>query len=267
VPYDRARRYTFREDYLPAPFMAVSLRNGDSMSILDMEPRGNTVTQEGLIDERFAFGAFGANEHRDGGFEIGYWLPGTTAAIASAGGRGGGYFANTAAPTQVLQPGPPDKTAFVWNRRYHPVKDGFTQSYRLGFRLGSRESFPDLIRNSYRWAWQVLKPSVNWHDMEVVRRSLADQLSSQVFTIEGRTGLPFIVSSVTGKVWATNPDPNFFWRATMGFVGKNIEAADLLLREAERDPSERDKKMRQQGLDTIATFIRTVPMSPPISTA
>jgi hypothetical protein len=100
----------------------------------------------------------------------------------------------------------------------------------------------------------------------VVRRSLVDQLSSQVYTIEGRTGLPFIVSTVTGKVFSTNPDPNFFWRATMGFVGKNLEAADQLLRESDRDPSARGQKMRQQGLDTIATFIRLVPMSPPVST-
>jgi hypothetical protein len=100
----------------------------------------------------------------------------------------------------------------------------------------------------------------------VVRRSLIDQLSSQVFTIEGRTGLPFIVSTVTGQVWDRNQDPAFYWRATMGFVGKNIEAADQLLRESERDATERGKKMRQQGLDIIATFIHTVPMNPPTCT-
>jgi hypothetical protein len=52
----------------------------------------------------------------------------------------------------------------------------------------------------------------------------------------------------------------------MGFVGKNIEAADMLLCESERDPSARGQKMRQQALDVISTFIRTVPMSPPIAT-
>jgi hypothetical protein len=203
---------------------------------------------------------------------MGFWMPGTTAAIAATGGRGaagGGYFGTNGGrgqAAQPLQPGPPQPVALTWTRRYNPVKQGFTQSYQLGFRFGSRESFPGLIRDSYRWAWQVLKPAVNWQDMDVVRQSLSDQLSSQVYTIEGRTGLPFIVSSVTGKVFSTNPDPNFFWRATMGFVGKNVEAADDLLRESDHDPSPRGQKMRQQGLDIIATFIRTVPMSPPVST-
>jgi hypothetical protein len=267
IPYDRARRFSFREDCLPAPLMAVSLHSGDSLTILNMAPKGNTVTQEGTVDERFLFGAFGASETADGGFEIGYCLPGTTASIPAARG-GGGYFGDDtrAQALQALKPGPPQVVQLTWNRRYHPVREGFAQSYQLGFRFAVRESFPDLIRNGYRWAWQVLRPAVNWHDMEVVRRSLADQLSSQVYTIEGRTGVPFIVSSVTGQVWATNKDPNFFWRATMGFVGKNIEAADMLLRESDRDPSPRGQKMRQQGLDIIATFIRTVPMSPPIAT-
>ena len=273
VAYDRARRYSFREDYLPAPLFAVSLRNGDSLTILDQAPQGHTTTQEATVDERFSFGGFGADETADGGFEMGYWLPGTTVAVGAPGGRGaaggGGYFGTTGGrgqTPQTPQPGPPQPVQLTWTRRYNPVKEGFTQSYQLGFRFGSRESFPDLIRNSYRWAWQVLKPAVNWQDMEVVRRSLVDQLSSQVYTIEGRTGLPFIVSTVTGKVFSTNPDPNFFWRATMGFVGKNLEAADQLLRESDRDPSARGQKMRQQGLDTIATFIRLVPMSPPVST-
>ena len=54
--YDRARRYSFREDYLPAPLFGVSLRNGDSLTILDQAPQGHTTTQEATIDERFSFG-------------------------------------------------------------------------------------------------------------------------------------------------------------------------------------------------------------------
>jgi hypothetical protein len=267
--YDQARRYSFREDYLPAPLLGMSLRNGDSVTVLDAAPQAHSITQEGPIDEHFSFGGFGANETTAGGIELGFWMPGTTAAISGGRGAGVGFFGADGGRGQAApppQPGPAQPVQFTWNRRYNPVQDGFMQTYQLGFRFASRESFPDLVRNAYRWAWQVLKPALNWHDMEVVRNSLAGQLSSQVYTIEGRTGLPFIVSSVTGKVFSTNPDPSFFWRATMGFVGKNIEAADQLLRESDRDHTARGQKMRQQGLDIIATFIRTVPMSPPVST-
>jgi hypothetical protein len=267
---DKARRFSFREDYLPAPLMGVSIRNGDSMTLLDLAPKGNTVTKEGTIDERFGFGAFQANEIADGSFEIGYYFPGTTTSVRSErsnqGGGGGGYFGGQTQTAQPTQPGPPETFQTTWTYRCHPVKEGFTHSYQLGFRFATHESFPDLIRNSYRWAWQVLKPAVFWHDIEIVRRSLADQLSSQVYTIDGRTGLPFIVSSKTGVVFTNKTDSAFYWRATMGFVGKNIEAADMLLYESERDQSARGQKMRQQALDVIATFIRTVPMSPPIAT-
>ena len=271
VTYDKARRFSFREDYFPAPFMGVFMHNGETMTMLDMMPKGNSVTREGTIDERFGFGAFGANETADGGFQIGYCFPGTTTSVSTTrtsggGGGGGGFFGAQGQAAQPLQAGPPETFQITWNRRCHPVKEGFSHSYQIGFRFATHESFPDLIRNSYRWAWQVLKPAVNWQDIDVVRRSLADQLSSQVYTIEGRTGLPFIVSTVTGKVFSNNNDSAFYWRATMGFVGKNIEAADMLLCESERDQSARGQKMRQQALDVIATFIRTVPMSPPIAT-
>ncbi|MEO8594013.1 MAG: hypothetical protein ABI759_11890 [Candidatus Solibacter sp.] len=264
--YDRARRFSFREDQLPSPMLAVSMRNGDSLTILDAAPRGHTVTQEGTLDARYSFGAFGANETAAGGIEVGFWMPGTTVSVATAGRvPGKKYFPENGGSESVLAPmaGPPQPVPFEAKRRYNPVRKGFTQSYQLAFRFATRESFPDLIRNSHRWSWGVLKPAANLQDLAVVRRSLADQLSSQVYSIQGRTGIPFIVSSVTGNVWSNNPDPNFFWRATMGFVGKNIEAADDLLREAERDPGERGRKMRRQGLNIIATFIKNVPMSPP----
>jgi hypothetical protein len=276
---DAVRRFSIREDFLPAPLFGMSLKNGDSLTVLDAAPRGNTTTAESsggaevMIDPRFAFAGLGANQSSDGGIEIGYWLPGTTSEFSRGGfggfgRRGGGAGASTNNPAAITQ-APLVQTTnspMQWRLRYNPVKDGFTQSYQVVFRFGTRESFPDLTRDAYRWAWQVLKPALNWQDIEVVRRSLIDQLSSQVFTIEGRTGLPFIVSTVTGQVWDRNQDPAFYWRATMGFVGKNIEAADQLLRESERDSTERGHKMRQQGLDIIATFIRTVPMNPPTCT-
>jgi hypothetical protein len=48
----------------------------------------------------------------------------------------------------------------------------------------------------------------------------------------------------------------------MGFVGKNIECADELLREGDRDPTGRGQKMRQTGLAIIASLIQALPTVP-----
>ncbi len=50
--------------------------------------------------------------------------------------------------------------------------------------------------------------------------------------------------------------------AEMGFVAKNIECADQLLREGDRDPSERGQKMRATGLAIISSMIRALPTVP-----
>ncbi len=48
----------------------------------------------------------------------------------------------------------------------------------------------------------------------------------------------------------------------MGFVGKNIECADQLLREGDRDNTERGQKMRQTGLAIISSLIQALPTVP-----
>jgi hypothetical protein len=48
----------------------------------------------------------------------------------------------------------------------------------------------------------------------------------------------------------------------MSFCGKNIEAADQLLIEGDRDKTDRGQRMRKLGLAIIDSFVRIVPMSP-----
>lgn len=54
------------------------------------------------------------------------------------------------------------------------------------------------------------------------------------------------------------------WTMTaMGFIGKNFEGADLLLREAGRDKTERGQKMHKQGSEIIMSMIKalnTIPL-------
>lgn len=292
--FDKAKIFTMREDYLPAPLFGMTLPNGNTFTLLDMDPNGNSTfaeTQEGLnagvmIDERFAVGAFGSNETKEGGIEIGFWLPNTTAlfprerrGMPGMGMQSAGQ-PNTLEMERVGKKGGPDMSRLqirrqqqdqgpanlVWCRRYNPVKDGFTQEYQIAFRYAKVESFPEYTKNAYRWAWDVLKPALYWHDIEVVRKSLIDQLSSLVTYIDGRAGLPYQVYTKSGKVWNHPTDPNFWWRCPMGFVGKIVEAADELLREGDRDKTERGQKMRQQGLDIISTCLRLVDMKNPTCT-
>ena len=238
-----ARRYGMREDWLAAPLFAMSFRDGNSVAVLDPAPHGETTAAEShsqsdtvMIDERYQFGALGANEAENGGVEFGFWLPGS-----------------------VVEAGRGAASAPVWRRRYHPLKDGLAQNYQVEFRLARDGTFAHMTRNTWRWAWDTLRPQPAPADVELIRRTLLDQLAGRVMTIEGRTGIPYLEDSRTGK-FQERMDAT---RAAMGFCAKNIEAADQFLREADRDPSARGKHMRELGLAIIDTFIRILPMSPP----
>ena len=236
-----ARRFLMREDILPAPLFALSFNNGASVAVLDPSPRGDTTLEETrlakpvLTDARLQFGALGAWQADDGPIEFGFWFPGTTSSYA--GGRGG-----PAGPR--------------WMRRYHPITQGVAHSYQVSFRFGQNESFRDVTRNTWRWAWNTLNPAVTYIDVEQMRRVLTDHLVAQAATIDGRTAIPFVLNTVSDQL-------QWNWTmVAMGFVGKNIECADQLLREGDRDKTERGQKMRQTGLAIISSLIQALPTVP-----
>jgi hypothetical protein len=237
-----ARRLLLREDILSAPLFALSFSNGASVSVLDPAPRGDTTEEETrlekpvLTDDRLRFGALGAWQNQAGAVEFGFRYPGTTDSI---GGRG-----TTASVRRVI-------------RRYHPIKQGVAHSYSVSFRFGENESFRDVTKNSWRWAWNKLNPPVNYIDVEEMRRVLIDHLEAQANTIDGRTAIPFAVLSIP-----TNQVQWNYTMVAMGFVGKNIECADQLLREGDRDKSERGQKMRKTGLSIISSLIQALPTVP-----
>ena len=172
------------------------------MAILDPSPRGDStfqetkLTQAVMTDARFQFGALGAWQRGNSPLEFGFWFPGTI---------NGAYMG-----------GPPDATERTV-RRYHPIAEGVTHTYEVSFRFGGDESFREMTRNAWRWAWDTLKPPVYYIDVEQMRRVLTDHLEWQAATIDGRTAIPFVMSTVTEKL-------QWNWTmAAMGFVGKNIE--------------------------------------------
>src|SRR5690606_31773667 len=143
-----------------------------------------------------------------------------------------------------------------WFRRYHPIAPEVSHRYEVRFRFGANESFPDMTRNTWRWAWQTLAPAVPPINVEQMRRVLLDHLVAQAVTIEGRTGIPFVRSTVTDQ-WQWN------WSMiAMGFVGKTLECADQLLREGDRDKTARGRRMRETGLAIISSLIKALPDVP-----
>ncbi len=237
-----ARRFFMREDILPAPLFALSFSNGCSVTILDPSPRGESTVEETkfskdvMTDARFQFGALGVWQVDENPIEFGFQFPGTTSM----------YAFGSNAPTKPR-----------WIRRFHPISQGVVHSYDVKFRFGINEPFRDLTRNAWRWAWSTLKPAITTIDVELVRRVLIDHLAAQAATIDGRTAIPFAVAT-----FDTNKLQWNWTMAAMGFVSKNIECADQLLREGDRDSTERGQKMRRIGLSIISSMIHALPTVP-----
>jgi len=244
----KAGRYQIREDGFPLPVYGLHFRDGTSVAVLDPSPNGATTAADShdargitMIDKRFQFGALGEHETPDERIELGYWFPGSMAPPPVSG------------PSTAPRPNEPG------GRRYHPFQDGFTQQYRLEFRFGRDETFHDFYTHAWRWGWSALHPELEHYDMAMMQRILADQLTSTIRTVDGRTALPFWYYSTTGKIG----DQLWFWNAIMGFVGKNIEGAALLLQQAEGDNSPRGQRQRKLALAIIDTFVREVKVAPP----
>ncbi len=234
----QSRRFIMREDMLPAPLFALSFKNGSSVAILNPSPKDESTFEETrltkaiMTDSRFRFGSLGAWQSDEKPVEFGFTFPGVTTSY----GRG------TDTPPPVR-----------WIRRFHPVTEETEHQYEISFRFGKNESFPDVIRHTWRWAWNTLDPKTSYTDVEQMRHLLIDQLASQVTTIDGRTGIPFVMSTQDTALRQWN-----WTMIAMGFVGKNLEGADLLLREAERDKTERGNRMHKMGSDIIMSMIRAL---------
>jgi hypothetical protein len=237
-----AKRLLVREDMLPAPLFALSFPHGASVAMCDPSPRGESTVEETrlakdvMIDERFQFGALGAWQSEGRPIEFGFSFPGTVSL----------YAGNPNAPAKPR-----------WIQRFHPITQGIVHRYEVKFRFGLNESFRDVTRNSWRWTWNTLQPGIAPLDIEEVRRVLIDHMAAQANTIDGRTAIPFAVAT-----FDTNQTQ---WNATMaamGFVSKNIECADQLLREGDRDSTARGQRMRRLGLSIISSMITALSKVP-----
>jgi hypothetical protein len=240
-----------REDAFTMPIFGFSFRDGRSLAVFDPSPDGGTVIADtqaargaAVIEERMRLGAMGAYQNADGGVEVAYCYPGST----------------MAAP------------------RYHPYRDGLTQSYRLAYRFGEGETFHDFYRNAWRWGWNLYAPKPDHYDLLVVQRTLADHLTSLIEVRPEWSGLPFMRSAIDGKVrvesspagchtpvqYCNEQPGEYRWsRAIMGFVGKNLESASEIIYDSYEDNSARGEEHRQKATRVIDSFVKKVKVDPP----
>ncbi len=229
-----------REDRLPAPMVGIRFMEGSALTVLDPAPKGYTTRADShdtevhtMLDERFQFGAIGADLDA-GHHSQGFWFPGAEGEVT--------YRGNTYPGGQLHE----------WRRRYHPIRDGLIQRYQVRFRFTKAESFPNYLKEAWRWAYSTLKPPVDFEDILQVRRSIVDVLASQVELHGDRAGIPNSIPAV--PVSDRKPDV----KAIMGFTGKNLESAEYLLADAEIDSDKsRAQHDRKLGLAIFASFYKT----------
>ena len=235
-----------REDRLPAPLFGIRFPDSSSLTVLDPTPNGATTKADShdteaqtLVDDRFLFGAVGAHL-ADGHHEQGFWFPGTEGEVT--------YKGNTYPGGQL----------HLWRRRYHPIRDGFSQTYRVVFRVSRDDSFPGYMQAAWRWAYGQLNPPIHWRNLPALEEGLVDALASQVETKGALAGIPNFVAATPDETRAPAR------RACMGFTGKQLETAELLLASAQRDEdAKRSAKDRELGLRLIQSFL-ALRMDPPI---
>jgi hypothetical protein len=235
-----------REDRLTAPVFALRYPDGGWIAVLDPAPDGATVAADGVVedggeslcDEHMRFLSLGGRLVRPSLLELLACYPGT---------EGEHTYSSGGLPLQQLR---------AWRRRYHPLRDGFVQQYRVGFAAGSAGTFPAFRDDVWRLAWSILAPAVAPADMTAVVGQSADVLASQVTARHGITGVRLESDAViTGRDGLDDS-------AVMGFVGANTDAAYALLRVGDSTSGAAGRRHRELGESILDSFAR-LPMSPP----
>jgi hypothetical protein len=230
-----------REDRAAAPLFAVRGGSGRWLAVLHDSPEGASVTADGavedggdiLIDERLRFASLGGVAHASR-LDIGVAYPGTEGEYTYSCGD------------------LPLKQLAGWRWRFHPLRDGLVQHYRVRIRLGTSDDWPAFYRDTWRWAWGVLRPQVSPVDADVVLAACGAVLAGQVCGHTPVQGIPLEVDAVSDDRTGLRAE------AIMGFVGANTDAAYLLLRLSEADAGIGYEKLGRAIVDSF-TCLRLDP--------
>jgi hypothetical protein len=257
--------FLVREDRLPIPMTAMRWPNGYTITVLNASPTAITTLEDSedfrqvdgakeqqktpawLADEQFSFGSILA-AHRYGNAQLGFAYPGSEAPVT--------YRGNTYPDVGITEQRP----------RFWPLRKGRTHEMTYLFRFTKTPDFPTLMRESWRWAWQQLRPATDHYDLSVAQQALVAQLSSQV---EERTlsdgsrltGIPNWRPAVAADTRPRDP------YCIMGFTGKALETAEFLLWAADNlkgnVPDDTLAAYRRKGEGLFNNFARRVKLSPP----
>jgi hypothetical protein len=296
----RAKRFTLREDTLAAPVFALTRNDGNWLAVMDMAPRGDTIAADGrgggaLIDERILVGVLGGREMTGaggGGVELGFWMPGSLPAVV--GGRGGAGGARLRYH--------PVKTGFSQSYQVgfrFDKSPTFRETQRDAWRWAWDNLKPKVQTVDLDVARKVMMDHLSDHVVtsgEFVgvpflidavtgfpgsyhtpaKRQADGRPPASALQNRNGGGRPWNELSAEeskdfvawAKTLGIEADPQAtelgLWMKVMsGFTSKAIETADQLLLEADRDPSPRGQKMRQQGLAIINCWVTKVSFGPP----
>jgi hypothetical protein len=290
----RAKRLSIREDYLSAPVFALSLRDGSWAAVMDTAPRGDTTQAETtapaatpVIDGRLQFGALGARERSEGGVEFGFWLPGTTDEFS-----GGGFGAGRGTPPAPVVRRRCHPVSDGFSHTYDVA-------FRFGRSASFRDMERDAWRWAWRTLKPAVTPVDVDVVRRTLVDHLADRVltvegrAGIPFVIDAVSGKPGsfrpalmrmsrpggaagppavggfdpVELAAWAKTVGVDMDPKaaeleLWTKIIIGFCGKNVEVADQLLLEGDRDPGPRGQRLRALGQTILDSLVRIVPMSP-----
>jgi hypothetical protein len=294
----RAKQFSLREDTLAAPIFGISAKDGHWAAILDPAPRGDTIAADGrgggaLVDERILVGVLGARELTTGGIELAFSFPGSSSAAAGRGGPGGGGgrlrfhpvkagFSHTYQVAFRFAQSPSyrefqrDAWRWAWstlNPKVQTVDLDVARKVMLDHLSDHVVTSGDFVGVPFIIDAVTGFPG-SYHT--TVKRNPDGRPPASALQNRTGGGRPWnelnAEESQAFVAWAKTlgieADPlatelGLWMKVMSGFTSKGLETADQLLLEADRDPSPRGQKMRQQGLAIINTWITKVSLGPP----
>ncbi|KAK2810407.1 hypothetical protein FQN50_002896 [Emmonsiellopsis sp. PD_5] len=194
--------FYFREMRLPLPFIMMhDSDSGQHLSLAhqDASPASPVDEPNGSwwVDEGITYAAIGAQR-----------VPSTKLAIVYPGVEGEKNYINAAVP---------------WVYRSHPVTNGFTHSYSFRINAAPSADFSLAVRQSWRYHYDMVNPEIASVPVKDVYRASVDLLAFYGTDYNGWPGFPFSCNLPNGDVREIT--------FQMGFVGQQLPAAHLLLRD------------------------------------
>ena len=240
--WQRGRAFTvlIREDRMPAPMAAFYVPDGVHLTCFDAAPSGATMVADSrdtegqtLVLDGMRLNSLGFEGDDDG----------LRAVFCAPANEGEVTYSGTTFPLGQLR---------AWRRRYQVLRAGATVSCAVGLRLSHEADFPACAVQAWRAVFAQLGPKAKAQDVDRITDVLVRRLAALVRAVPGSgRGLPNALDAMT-----KNDLPGRPAKAILGFTGKNLEAANFMLRWADDHPGAEGDAMRKEAESIIATFCR-----------